>query len=628
MSGLTSAGGWFADDLRMLSRSAFVVVVILASLPLLGAPVQGGPIPVPLPLFPGNNWWNIDVSNAPIVANSPYLTYIGLTKGMHPDFGGNAEEPGFIYGFPFVVVDGLQTKQTVIFTAYGDQSDGVDHDTEESFPFYPVPEEAKTMTGWVESGPPGNVDIRDDEDRHLLMVDKTNNTLYELYNVWWNGTNWEARSGAFFDMNTNDRRPEEWTSADASGMAILPGLVRYDEVYGPDEIRHAFRFTVRDSNGYVYPASHDAGSASGAPPMGLRLRLKAGKNISSFTPEMQKIFRAMKKYGLILADNGTDMYISGTYDVRWDNDILNPAFGMLKVEDFEVVQPGWTPSVTLVLTLPSAMGNGDAASGTLTAYNGSTNTIATGYTGTVHFTSTDGAATLPLDYTFTPGDAGTHAFPLGFTLRTAGSHVVTVTDTVVATITGSRGVTVGPPTPTGLVATATTPTQVSLSWNPSSGATQYEIVRGSDAPFVTASTNYTDNSVTAGNAYVYKVRALDASARPSPYSARDAATTILFTDDPAVASTTTVKATHITELRQAANALRTAATLGAAAFTDPVLTGGVATKAVHIDQLRTAIAEARSALGLSTLVFTDPTLIAGTTLVKAAHVQELRNGVK
>jgi hypothetical protein len=614
----------------MLRRLILAFVLVLLPLSLFAdAPVQGGTLPVPLPLFPGNNWWNIDVSNAPVDLNaSTYLTYIGLTKGMHPDFGGDAADPGSIYGFPFVVVDGAQAKKTVSFIDEDvrTECDGVDHDTNKSIPFYPIPNEAITTSAWIEAGPPGNVDLRNTSDRHLLIVDKTNNTLYELYNVWYNGTAWEAYSGAFFDMNANGRRTDGWTSADAAGLAILPGLVRYDEVYGPDEIRHAFRFTVRSTNGYVYPASHNAGSTTDAPPMGLRLRLKADKNISGFNPQMQKIFRAMKKYGLIVADNGTDMYVSGTYDTRWNNDILNPAFGALKVSDFEVVQLGWSPSIAFVLTLPAAMGNGDAASATVTAYNGST-TVATGYTGTVHFTSTDGAATLPVDYTFTPGDAGTHTFPAGITLRTAGSHVVTVTDTVNATMTGSRGVTVGPPTPTGLVATATSTTQVTLTWNASAGATQYEVVRGTGAPIVTPSASYTDNSVTAGNAYVYTVRALDASARRSPYSAPDVATTILFTDDPLLASTTLVKGVHITELRQAANALRTAAGLPAATFTDASLPG-VATKAVHIQELRTALAPARATLGLTTIVYTDPTLTAGTTLVKAAHVQELRNAVK
>src|SRR6185369_6449313 len=243
--------------------------------------------------------------------------------------------------------------------------------------------------------------------------------------------------------------------------AILPGLVRYDEVFGADEIRHAFRFTVRSSNGYVYPASHEAGSTTNAPPMGLRLRLKAGKNISSYPAYVQKIFRAMKQYGLIMADNGTDMYISGTYDVRWDNDVLNPAFSALKVTDFEVIQQGWQPAYTLVIAIGEAVGANDSTTATVRVYDASYN-LATGYTGTIHFTCTDGAATLPIDYTFTGVDAGVHGFT--FTLRTLGSQVITATDTVAPTVTGSAGVHVGPPMPTNLSATALTSSQINLTW--------------------------------------------------------------------------------------------------------------------------------------------------------------------
>jgi hypothetical protein len=135
-----------------------------------------------------------------------------------------------------------------------------------------------------------------------------------------------------------------WTSADAAGLAILPGLVRYDEAFGAAPIRHAFRFTVEETDGYVYPASHVAGNSSGALPMGARLRLKAGKDLAGYPPEVRKIFQAMKTYGLIVADNGSNLFISGAYDARWDNDVLNPAFASLKASDVEVIQLGWTPS--------------------------------------------------------------------------------------------------------------------------------------------------------------------------------------------------------------------------------------------------------------------------------------------
>jgi hypothetical protein len=194
-----------------------------------------------------------------------------------------------------------------------------------------------------------------------LIFDRDRNWLYELYALYWNGTGWQAGSGAFFDLNVNGRRPDTWTSGDAAGLAILPGLVRYDEVYGPGEIRHAFRVTLRASNGYVYPASHAAGSNGSALPMGARLRLKASKDISGFSAPIQKIFRAMKTYGLVMADNGSDMFVSGAYDTRWNNDILNPAFAALSAGDFEVVQLGYMPQVPSPLGVDAHAGTGTSS---------------------------------------------------------------------------------------------------------------------------------------------------------------------------------------------------------------------------------------------------------------------------
>jgi hypothetical protein len=292
------------------------------------------------------NWWSTDVSAAPVDPGSAaFIAYInnGSPRPLHPDFGGTLADGVHIYGFPYIVVDGSQPLLAVQF-AQPDESDGVDHATQTSYPFYPIPSQAITEPHWIEGGDPGNIDDTGSEDRHMLIVDRDRRWLYELYNVWWDGTQWTAYSGAFWDLTMDDRRPDGWTSADAAGLDILPGLVRYDEVYGPDEIRHAFRFTVRHTNGYDYPGSHLAGpQISGAPPMGMRLRLKASTDISGFDPSVQKIFRAMKTYGLIVADNGTDMYVSGTWDDRWDNDVLNPAFGALTASDFEVVQLGWQP---------------------------------------------------------------------------------------------------------------------------------------------------------------------------------------------------------------------------------------------------------------------------------------------
>jgi len=329
---------------RLRTLLATLIPVVALTAVVAAVNTIGGPLPGPLPLFPSDNWWNLDISAAPVdSASAGFITYIGSGRSLHPDFGGDVS-PGSteIYGFPYAVVDGTTTLRTVQFQ-YADESDGVNHSTNQSIPFYPIPNEAIAQAHWIEGGDPGTVDLRSSSDRHLIMVDRDQRYLYELYNVFYDGSQWHAGSGAFFNLNINGRRPDGWTSADAAGLAILPGLVRYDEVFGSGEIGHAFRVTVRATNGYVFPASHRAGSTAGALPMGARLRLKASRNLSGFTPEVQKIFRAMQRYGLIVADNGSDMYVSGTYDTRWNNDVLNPAFRALTANDFEVLQLGVRP---------------------------------------------------------------------------------------------------------------------------------------------------------------------------------------------------------------------------------------------------------------------------------------------
>jgi hypothetical protein len=319
--------------------AAFVAAAILhaATPPVLNEPLTGRQV------FPQSNWWNLDISGAPVDPQSAAIinwisgrnTNPSAVRRLHPDFG---PPP---YGMPYVVVSGDQPRVSLTFVDYGDESDT----GAPGLPGYPIPDEARTQPNYIEGGVAGG---GASGDRHLLIVDRDRWLLYESFATRWNASagRWEAGSGAVFDLSRNDRRPEGWTSADAAGLAIFPGLVRYDEAFGSGEITHAFRVTTRATNGYVWPASHRAGSTAGAPPMGARLRLKATRNLSGFTPEVQRLFRAMQRYGLIVADNGSDMYISGTMDPRWNNDVLNPAFRALTADDFEVIQLGWRPATT------------------------------------------------------------------------------------------------------------------------------------------------------------------------------------------------------------------------------------------------------------------------------------------
>jgi hypothetical protein len=290
-------------------------------------------------VFPVTNWWNLDVSGAPVDPRSALLIdFISgrsaanptAVRRLHPDFG---PPP---YGIPYVVVAGDQPRVALTFVAYGDESDA----GAPGLPGYPIPDEARTQPSYIEGNVPGG---GPSGDRHLLIIDRDRWLLYESFATRWNATlgRWEADSGAVFNLATNDRRPEGWTSADAAGLAIFPGLVRYDEAFGTGEIGHAFRVSTRATNGYVWPASHAAGSNPSAPPLGTRLRLKSSKVLTGYTPEVQRIFRAMQRYGLIVADNGSDMYIQGAMDPRWNNDVLNPAFRSLTADDFEVIELGW-----------------------------------------------------------------------------------------------------------------------------------------------------------------------------------------------------------------------------------------------------------------------------------------------
>jgi hypothetical protein len=260
--------------------------------------------------FPPDNPWNQDISNSAVDPNSANLIRsIGIDDRLHPDFG--TVYHGVPNGIPYIVVAGSQPRVPISFRSYGGESDPGP---------YPVPRNAP-----IEGGPDSK------GDRHVLVIDRDTWKLYEMFG-----------SGAVFDLNSNAVRPEGWTSADAAGLPIFPGLVRYDEVFEQREIKHALRFTVgRSRRGYVFPARHFASGDPdpNLPPMGMRVRLKASFDVSSYSPANQVILKALKKYGMFVADNGPGWFLSGAPDSRWSDDDLG-LLKNIKGFNFEVVRMG------------------------------------------------------------------------------------------------------------------------------------------------------------------------------------------------------------------------------------------------------------------------------------------------
>ncbi len=299
--------------------AAGLSVAVTAGLPLAGAvgpypdlgscPVFPDPpagLPATAASLPTEAAWNQDISKAPVAANSAAtIAYINAHGGdlLHPDFGSPRA-----YGFPYAVVSTGQRKLPIHYTAYGEESD--------PGPF-PIPANAP-----VEGGK------NSDGDRHVLTVDRSSCTLYELYRAFpmhSGGAHWNADSGTRWDLRSTDLRPDSWTSADAAGLPIFPGLVRYDEV-AAGRLEHAIRVTFDSTrNAWVHPASHCAGDTSdpNAPAMGTRLRLKAGYGLGGFSGSARVIAEALKHYGMIVADNGSNWYFSGSSDRRWDDENLN-----------------------------------------------------------------------------------------------------------------------------------------------------------------------------------------------------------------------------------------------------------------------------------------------------------------
>jgi hypothetical protein len=251
-------------------------------------------------VFPATNVWNLRIDGRAVAGDSAtMIAAIGLDTGLHMDFGSYAG-----YGIPYQIVSGTTPRSAVAFD-YADESDQV---------AYPIP-----ANPLIEGGPGAT------GDRHILMVDKDECRLYELFDARKLGNDWRAGSGATWDLRSNALRPDGWTSADAAGLPILPGLVRYDEV-SAGEIKHALRFTTPNTrSAHIYPARHDASDSSSTslPPMGLRVRLKASVDISGYSPAARTVAEALKRYGMILADNGSPWYISGGSDPRFDDDVLH-----------------------------------------------------------------------------------------------------------------------------------------------------------------------------------------------------------------------------------------------------------------------------------------------------------------
>ncbi|MBC7538014.1 MAG: hypothetical protein H7281_04285 [Bacteriovorax sp.] len=268
--------------------------------------------------FPSDNPWNQDISSSPLDPNSAmYINALGTTQTLHPAFG--TVWDGAPNGQAFVVVSGTQKKVPMSFYYQSDPGP------------YPIPADAPIQGGPNSTG-----------DRHVIVIDKDNGLLYEIWDAHPDGSGgWNAGSGAIFNLHSNGLRPAGWTSADAAGLPIYPGLIRYQEVSVQKVIRHAIRFTAdRTTSGYVYPARHFAGiSDPTLPPMGMRVRLKANYDISGFSPNNKVILTAMKKYGMILADNGVSWQFSGEPSPNWDDNELHD-LRRVPGSAFEVVEMG------------------------------------------------------------------------------------------------------------------------------------------------------------------------------------------------------------------------------------------------------------------------------------------------
>jgi chitodextrinase len=497
---------------------SFVFVAVVGTVQ-----AQTGPSIAGCPIFPPDNVWNTPIDQLPVDPNSSaYISSIGAGTGFHPDFGSGTWD-GAPIGIPYNVVPGTQPKVPVEF-GYADESDPGP---------YPIPPGAEIEGGYASDG-----------DRHVLVIDSDNCVLYETWSSYPNPDgSWSAGSGAVFNLLSHELRPDGWTSSDAAGLPILPGLIRYDEV-ASGEIRHAIRFTApRTRRVYVWPARHYASSYTtpAYPPMGQRFRLKAGFDVSGFSPEVQVILRAMKLYGIILADNGSAWYVQGVPDPRWDNDMLVGELRRVTGSNFEAIdasslmidpdsgQARQDHSDTDTEP-PSAPANLKAAAVSSSridlSWGGSTDNV--DVAGYIIYRNGTQAATATGTSFSDSGLRPSTAYTYRVAAYDAQNNVSDQSNSASAT-TWPAPDTEPPTIPANVAAAVISSFQINLSWNASSdnvGVTGYRVYRcqGSGcSPSVmigaSGTASYQDKALKPSTVYVYRIAAEDAAGNVSGKSA-------------------------------------------------------------------------------------------------------------
>ena len=494
------------------------LILSCAALALASSPAKAQTAPTlgACPVLPADNVWNTPIDGLPVDANSAaYLATIGASRYLHPDFGAGLYAGGPI-GIPFNLVPGSQPKVALGFD-YADESDPGP---------YPIPPGAAIEGGSSSTG-----------DRHVLVVDTDNCLLYETWSSYpQTDGSWHAGSGAIFNLKSDALRPRDWTSADAAGLPVLPGLTRYDEV-ASGEIRHALRFTVPQTrNSYLWPARHYASSLTGSnyPPIGQRFRLKASFDVSGFSPETQVILVALKKYGMIIADNGSAWYISGVPDERWNNDVLVSEFARVSGSNFEAVdesslmlnpdsgqalQQAGAPDTVAPTAPGSLLATAGSASGIDLSWSPATDNVGVQgylvYRNGVQIASVTGTA-----YQDSGLKAATSYSYQVVAFDGAGNH--SPASAAISTTTFAAPDTTAPSVPSGLGATVLSSSQVSLSWKASTdnvGVTGYRVYRNGLAVASTAVTSWLDAQLSPATSYSYSVAAYDAAGNSSAQSA-------------------------------------------------------------------------------------------------------------